>query len=61
MELDIKLAYNNALEEITRLTNEVIMYKTIVMQKDIEKQDLVEKIEELQNRIIESEQVDCGR
>lgn len=53
MELDIKLAYNNALEEITRLTNEVIMYKTIVMQKDIEKQDLVEKIEELQNRIIE--------
>lgn len=61
MELDIKLAYENALEEITALTDKLIMYKTLATQlnnqintykENNEKLEL--QVKELEKRIEES-------
>jgi phage shock protein A len=67
MELDIKLAYKNALEEITALTDNSIMYKTLATQLNEEVsiyKDKTEKLElqvnELEKRIKESGNEGCN-
>ncbi|MBS5787084.1 MAG: hypothetical protein KIC98_04175 [Clostridioides difficile] len=65
MELDIKLAYENALEEISALTDKSIMYKTLATQLNEqiniykEKTEKLElQVKELEKRINESENND---
>ncbi|WP_038299173.1 hypothetical protein [Metaclostridioides mangenotii] len=67
MELDIKLAYANALDEIRELTDKAIMYKTLATQLNEEAniyKEKTEKIElqvnELEKRIKESGNEGCN-
>ncbi|WP_024622399.1 hypothetical protein [Metaclostridioides mangenotii] len=68
MELDIKLAYANALDEIRELADKAVMYKTLATQLNEQINTYKEKTEklelqvnELEKRIKESENnEDCN-
>lgn len=49
MEIDKGLAFNLAIEEISRLTNDMIIYRTMIMQKDNEIKALTDRINELES------------
>nr|WP_312984348.1 hypothetical protein [Clostridioides sp.] len=53
MELDIKLAYENALEEISALTDKSIMYKTLATQLNEQINIYKEKTEKLELQVNE--------
>lgn len=55
MELDIKLAYENALEEISALTDKSIMYKTLATQLNEQINIYKEKTEKLELQVNELE------
>lgn len=49
MDLDKGLAFNLAVEEIARLTNDIIIYKTIILQRDNEIKALQDRIKDLES------------
>lgn len=51
MDIDIGLAFNMATEEISRLTNDLLIYKTLNIQKDKKIQELEDKIQILEKDI----------
>lgn len=55
MELDIKLAYGNALENIKELTDKTIMYKTLATQLNEQINIYKEKTEKLELQVKELE------
>lgn len=57
MEVDLKIMCENALDEIKKITTDILLYKTLLIQKEKEIEDnkstieiLSKKVEELENK-----------
>ncbi|MCU5977973.1 hypothetical protein [Clostridioides difficile] len=56
MEVDLKIMCENALDEIKKLTTDVLLYKTLLIQKEKEIEDNKKNIEILGKKIEELEE-----
>ncbi|EMJ5758583.1 TPA: hypothetical protein MJC92_000215 [Clostridioides difficile] len=52
MDVDFKILYENVQEELNKNMSNMLLYKSIAMQKDIELKDKNKKIKELEENII---------
>ncbi|EQF29022.1 TPA: hypothetical protein ACMVBE_000075 [Clostridioides difficile] len=52
MDVDFKILYENVQEELNKSMSNMLLYKSIAMQKDIEIKDKDKKIKELEENII---------
>ncbi|MDV9712396.1 hypothetical protein RHG40_19885 [Clostridioides difficile] len=52
MDVDFKILYENVQEELNKSMSNMLLYKSIAMQKDIELKDKNKKIKELEENII---------
>ncbi|HCU2611102.1 TPA: hypothetical protein OUK91_000674 [Clostridioides difficile] len=52
MDVDFKILYENVQEELNKNISNMLLYKSIAMQKDIELKDKNKKIKELEENII---------
>ncbi|MCE4883716.1 hypothetical protein LW316_09280 [Clostridioides difficile] len=52
MDVDFKILYENVQEELNKSVSNMLLYKSIAMQKDIEIKDKDKKIKELEENII---------
>ena len=56
MEVDLKIMFENALNEIKKLTTDVLLYKTLLIQKEKDIEDNEKNIEILGKKIEELEE-----
>ncbi|AXU79274.1 Uncharacterised protein [Clostridioides difficile] len=56
MEVDLKIMFENALDEIKKLTTDVLLYKTLLIQKEKDIEDNEKNIEILGKKIEELEE-----
>ena len=56
MEVDLKIMFENALDEIKKLTTDVLLYKTLLIQKEKDIEDNKKNIEILGKKIEELEE-----
>ncbi|UWD42717.1 hypothetical protein CDIFMA2_04490 [Clostridioides difficile] len=56
MEVDLKIMCENTLDEIKKLTTDVLLYKTLLIQKEKEIEDNKKNIEMLGKKIEELEE-----
>lgn len=56
MEVDLKIMCENTLDEIKKLTTDVLLYKTLLIQKEKEIEDSKKNIEMLGKKIEELEE-----
>ncbi|MCC0644884.1 hypothetical protein KGF45_02225 [Clostridioides sp. ZZV14-6154] len=52
MDVDFKILYENVKEELNKSMSNMLLYKSIAMQKDVELKDNNKKIKELEENII---------
>ncbi|HFL3860693.1 TPA: hypothetical protein ACG3SI_002014 [Clostridioides difficile] len=52
MDVDFKILYENVQEELNKSMSNMLLYKSIAMQKDIEIKNKDKKIKELEENII---------
>ncbi|CZR95567.1 hypothetical protein CDFC105_70050 [Clostridioides difficile] len=52
MDVDFKILYENVQEELNKSMSNMLLYKSIAMQKDVELKDKNKKIKELEENII---------